>query len=410
MPPGTLGARGAFAALVSANALSLLGNVVAAVAIPWFVLVTTGSVARTGVAAFFTTLPLALGALFGGAVADRVGARRASVASDLLGAAAIGAIPLLHALDELDFTRLVALAFLGSLFDAPGQAAREALLPDVAAGARVSLERATALWTTTEHGGYVLGAPLAGILIAALGAPAALVADAVSFAACALLIRALVPGVAAAQARRRYLRELLDGVRYVAFEPALRAFLAISTIGNFLIAPLAPVVLAVYAREELEGPRDFGFLVGAYGAGGLAGAAAFGVLGRRAPRRIVFVCVWATYPLLCAGLMLLPGLSLAAVLLFAIGFGAGIYAPLDQLVRQERTPPELRARVFATFMASLTAVVAPAVLAAALLIDAVGLRSALVAFTVGNAALALYALAGRARTLVTPPREPPGAL
>jgi hypothetical protein len=75
----TIRPRRALLALVAANTVSLLGNVVAAVAIPWFVLVTTGSATRTGVAAFFTTLPLALGALFGGAVADRVGLRRTSV-------------------------------------------------------------------------------------------------------------------------------------------------------------------------------------------------------------------------------------------------------------------------------------------------------------------------------------------
>src|SRR5918997_2044603 len=116
-------------ALVAANAISLLGNVVAAVAIPWFVLLTTGSAARTGVAAFFTTLPLALGALFGGAVADRVGHRRASIGSDVASAAAIAGIPLLHAFGALDFWVLLALGFAAAVFDAPGQAAREALLP-----------------------------------------------------------------------------------------------------------------------------------------------------------------------------------------------------------------------------------------------------------------------------------------
>jgi hypothetical protein len=67
--------------LVAANAVSLLGNVVAAVAIPWFVLETTGSAARTGVAAFFATLPLALGALAGaGALGVALSARKAVVA------------------------------------------------------------------------------------------------------------------------------------------------------------------------------------------------------------------------------------------------------------------------------------------------------------------------------------------
>jgi MFS family permease len=383
----------------------------AAVAIPWFVLVSTGSVARTGVAAFFTTLPLALGALFGGAVADRIGTRTTSVASDLLSGLAIAGIPLLHAVGELDFGRLVVLAFLGSLFDAPGQAAREALLPDAAGRAGVSLERATALWTTTEHAGYVLGAPVAGVLIAAVGAPNVLWLDAASFGASALLVATTVRRAASGWRRRDYLAELLDGLRFVAREPALRRFLTISTVGNFLIAPLTPVVLAVYARQELGGPTDFGILVGTYGAGGIAGAAAFALLGARVPRRPLFVLVWAAYPLLSFALVPVPGLATAAAILFGIGLLAGAYGPLDQLVRQERTPAELRGRVFATFMASLTVVVAPAVLAAGFLLEAAGLRATILAFAAGNTALALYAVAGRARADVTPaPRpEPRGA-
>src|ERR687896_47833 len=106
------GERTALYGLLAANAASLLGNVVAAVAVPWFVLTTTGSPARTGVAAFFTTLPLALGALFGGAVADRIGPKRASVAGDLLSAGSIAGIPVLHAAGALEFWHLLALGFL----------------------------------------------------------------------------------------------------------------------------------------------------------------------------------------------------------------------------------------------------------------------------------------------------------
>src|SRR5215211_1049299 len=112
--------------LTTANSVSLIGNVLATVAVPWFVLETTGSATKTGVAAFFTTLPLAFGALFGGTIADRLGHRTASVATDLLSACAIAAVPLLYELGRLEFWQLAALVFVTSLFDAPGQSAREA--------------------------------------------------------------------------------------------------------------------------------------------------------------------------------------------------------------------------------------------------------------------------------------------
>lgn len=74
----TAPSRGGLYALVAANAVSHLGNVFAVVA-------------------FATTLPLALGAVVGGPIVDRIGTRRASVVTDVGSAAAIALIPLLHA-------------------------------------------------------------------------------------------------------------------------------------------------------------------------------------------------------------------------------------------------------------------------------------------------------------------------
>jgi MFS family permease len=156
------------------------------------------------------------------------------------------------------------------------------------------------------------------------------------------------------------------------------------------------VLLPVYARNELGGATDLGLLVGAYGAGGLAGAVAFGVASGRVPRRPLFVLVWAAYPVLWAALVPLPAVVAAAAILLVIGIVAGAIGPLEQVVRQERTPPELRGRVFATFMASLTFVVPPATLGAGLLIAAAGLRATVAVLAVGNAALTAWVLAGRA--------------
>src|SRR5829696_10566408 len=105
------GRRADVFALAAANAASQLGNVVAVVALPWFVLLTTGSPARTGLTAFATTLPLAFGALVGGPVVDWIGIRRASILSDLGAGAAIAAIPALHAAGSLTFPLLLTLAF-----------------------------------------------------------------------------------------------------------------------------------------------------------------------------------------------------------------------------------------------------------------------------------------------------------
>ena len=83
-------------ALYVADSISLVGNAVAQLAIPWYVLITTGSPALTGLAVFFNFLPAVLAAFFGGVIVDRLGFRTTSVIADLASAAAVAAIPLLH--------------------------------------------------------------------------------------------------------------------------------------------------------------------------------------------------------------------------------------------------------------------------------------------------------------------------
>lgn len=117
--------------LIAAHAVSLLGNTVALVAIPWFVLSTTGSAARTGIA-FFATLPVAAGSLFAGPLTDLLGARRTSVFSDTLSAVSIAAIPLLYAADALSFWALAGLVFRGRLV----RRSRTGGAPDLAPRAR----------------------------------------------------------------------------------------------------------------------------------------------------------------------------------------------------------------------------------------------------------------------------------
>ena len=91
MPPR----RAPFYALLAAQAISYAGNALAALALPWFVLTTTGSAARVGLVAFCALLPQPLAATFGGAFVDRLGHRRASVVADLASGIAVapGAAP-----------------------------------------------------------------------------------------------------------------------------------------------------------------------------------------------------------------------------------------------------------------------------------------------------------------------------
>lgn len=111
------GGRAALVALLGANAISQVGTMVTAVALPWYVLITTGSAARTGLSGFVSLLPLILAGVLGGPLVDRLGARRVSVGSDLLCGCAVGLIPLLSHTMGLPFWALLALIFAAGLFE-----------------------------------------------------------------------------------------------------------------------------------------------------------------------------------------------------------------------------------------------------------------------------------------------------
>src|SRR6478736_3269917 len=132
------------------------------IALPWFVLTTTGSATRTGLVALAEMLPLVLLKVLSGPVIDRVGARRVSIACDTASVAAVGAIPLLHETGLLSFPALLVLVAVAGALRGPGDAAKAALTPAVVASAEVPMERATGLHSTIERTSALLGAAMAG--------------------------------------------------------------------------------------------------------------------------------------------------------------------------------------------------------------------------------------------------------
>src|SRR5574339_1111309 len=98
--------------LFVANAISLVGNMLSAIAIPWFVLQPTGSATQTGVTGFFTILPVVLAGFLGGTLVDRLGYKRTSIIADIASGVTTALIPLLYFTIGLEFWGLMVLVFL----------------------------------------------------------------------------------------------------------------------------------------------------------------------------------------------------------------------------------------------------------------------------------------------------------
>jgi MFS family permease len=373
-------------ALVAANAVSVIGSMLTVVALPWFVLQTTGSPAKTGLTGFFVALPHFVAGIAGGSVVDRMGFKRASVVADLVSGLGIVAIPLLYSTVGLAFWQLLVLVLLGALLEVPGITARRSLLPELAALARQPLERANAAYEGNQYLSQLIGPPLAGLLVARMGAVNVLWLDAASFALSALVMAVAIPGAAVRVARQkagRFREDLLAGLRFLRGERLLRALAVSVAVTNFLGAPFVAVILPVYALEMYGDPTDLGLLIAAFGAGSLVGAVVYAAIGHRMPRRATWIASYCLFPLVFWVLATDPSLPVAAAVLALVGITGGPLNPLLVTVRHERIPPELRGRVFSTFSAISTVAIPLGMVLQGNLIEWIGLQRTIVVLAIG---------------------------
>ena len=362
-------------ALLGANAVSQTGNVLTMLAVPWFVLETTGSAAKTGVTLVATTLPIVLASLFGGTLVDRTGFKRMSVISDLASGVTVALIPLLHHTVGLAFWQLLLLVFLSTLLDAPGETARRSLMPDLARMAGMPLERANAGTQAVMRGARLFGAPLAGVLIAGFGAGTALWVDAATFAVSALIVAVLVPDVQGVrEGDEPYLRQLASGLRFIRDHRLIRTLVISVAITNALDAPLS-IAFPVFAREVYGSATALGLMVAGGGAGALIGTAIYGAIGHRLPRRAVYIGCFIAVGLPLWLLVLEPLLWVAVLQSLLTGVAAAPINPVLATVSQERVPPQMRGRVFGTITAVAWVAMPLGMLVGGLLLEQFGVRA-----------------------------------
>lgn len=392
----TLSAALPLRALIVANYVSWFGNGLTIVAIPLFVLETTGSPLITGLAGFANALPLAFGGILGGVLADRLSGRLVSVVSDLLAALIIVMIPLLYEVGDLPIALLLALLVARTLVDAPGGAARLVLLDPLTKRADAHPESVNGLFNGAPRVALVIGPAVAALMAGFVSPTTILYLDGATFALSAVLVWAAVPATPRSEqdVSSRVSDDLREGLRLVSSTPALRAILAVVVVTNFLDDALAPVVLPLLSRDVLGDARWTGLLVAMFGAGTIVGTLAFGPLSRRILRNKYYTFVGA---FTCVGiartlLALDTGVAGAAVLALLLGLAAGPLSPLITTAVQQHTPPAMQGRVFGVVLAVAFAAAPFGILAQSWLIDVtsvpltIALAGIVYAFTIARAA------------------------
>ncbi|MDT7573376.1 MAG: hypothetical protein QOE05_3550 [Actinomycetota bacterium] len=344
-PVGTVRYRdvlavGEFRALLSCEALSVLGDQVARVAVALLVYSRTGSaLAASGTfAASFLTW-LVAGPLLS-TFADRYPRRTVMVVCDAGRALVFAGLAFSGGGTAVVLTLLV----VGSLFAPPFEAARSAVTADIlpaesyAAGNGVI----NAVAQAAQAGGFLLG----GALVAAMGSRHALLADAVTFLVSAVVIRVVLADRRLNRAptgRTSVLADMTAGLRFVVGSPMLRWLLGLALLSMAMLT--APEGLAVpIAAAHHQGPFAAGVLTAAAPAGFVLGS--FVVLRLPSERRLRLItplAVASGVPLLLTPL--LPGVASIAVVWAVAGVGSSMQVVANAAFVLG-TPQDMRGRAF----------------------------------------------------------------
>lgn len=348
-------------ALLTAEVVSTTGGQMSALALPWFVLTTTGSAKEMSyVVASEITAYVIFGIPAGSAIA-RLGARRTMLACDGLRAPLMLLIPVLHAIGSLVFAELLAITFVLGALSAPYGGAQKVAMAELLREDAGLVGQANALFQAATRVTLVLGPPLAGVLIGLLGAPNVLVIDAATFAFAFLLVTFLVPAGATAARDGELPPRFLDGLRYLRRDRLLAAFSGAISIGDAAFQVIFISLQVLVVDHYSSNARLVGVFLGAWGGGCVAGNAIAYRFNRNAisSRAIATLVLVQAVPLLALAAPV-PAWAIAAALALS-GVGNGLVNPTLHSMLTLRPPVRVRANVL-TAVYTASAIGAPAAL------------------------------------------------
>jgi MFS family permease len=398
---------GPLRALVAAEIISTTGSQMTWVALPWFVLTTSGSATRMSFVVAAEVIGMGLLTIPGARLLGGLGARRTMLFCDLFRAPLIALVPILNWTGGLSLWILLAIAFAIGALTAPSFSAHKLILPELFGENEQLVTEANALTQAASRASLLLGPIVAGVLIGFIGAPAVLLVDAASYLVSFGLVAIFLPRRPPIEAPEEG-RSVKTAVRFLIREPLLRVWGPALAIGDMAwTAFFVAVPVLVVARFD-SNPRIVGWLFASFGLGALLGNA----ISYRVARRIEGTQLIATFilgqalPLWLLAIQL-PASAYAAALAVS-GIANGIVNPPLHATMTLRIPPALRPVVMPTMMLTWTILQPVGLFVVGPVLDAFGTEPVMVAFAViqtlmmGLAALACIWVRPREATTPVP--------
>ncbi len=240
---------------------------------------------------------------------------------------------------------------MGAFFDGPGATAKDAMVPELAAAARVELDRVNAFFQGARRLSLLIGPVAAGFLIGLAGTGNVLWVNAAVFGLSALVTLALVPPVAFPAAEHEpgsFWANTMFGFRFLRQNRLMLWLAGLVGIMNFLDAPLTTVQLPALVRENYGSAEQLGILLGANGGGAVVSTIIFSALAPRLSRRKVFIACFFVVGLAFLAIAMAPPYPVAVTTMVIMGLAGGPLNPILMSIRQEQVPLPSRASVFGT--------------------------------------------------------------
>ncbi|WGX98678.1 MFS transporter [Nocardioides sp. L-11A] len=344
-----------FRRLVASAWVSNLGDGIALAAGPLLVASQTRSPALVSMAMLLVGLPWLLFGLLAGAVADRVDRKRMVVVANLLRTVVLVALCGTILTGVVSIALVLTAMFLLGTAEVFADTAYRTFLPMLVARSDLGIANARL------QAGFITLNQFAG---APLGAALFAVGTVVPFGAqigCGLLGVVLVsrialpPGPVRGEIDTHVLRDIADGLRWLAAHPPVRTLALVIVTFNITWAA-AWAMLVLYSLDVLHlGPIGYGLLTTASAAGGLVGIVLYGWLERHIPLATLMRVCLALEVLMHLGFALTRVPWVAVLIMFGFGVYAFVWGTLSQAVRQRAVPTAYQGRVGSVYSVSIYA-------------------------------------------------------
>jgi predicted MFS family arabinose efflux permease len=327
-----------------AAALSVGGDFFSYIAISWLTLQLTGSALALSGVLVAIGIPRAGLMLLGGALTDRLSARRLMALSAFGRAVLMAALTTDAALGTAQLWHLYIYAVLIGTLAAFILPAQGTMLPSLVPPDLI--ESGNAAINVGGQLARVVGPAAAGLVVARFGPPPSFAIDGACFLLCALAVLRLPIPASVSTSNQGLLRSIGAGFRYAIADRAMLGVLAIVIALNFAVAGPFQIGLVLLARERFAGAASLGIMLAFNALGSVTGTLLGGTL---RPRRLglvfIFVpCATGAITLLLSHAGMLP---LAAALMFVFGTGTGLINVLSPSWLQRRSDPAMLGRVMA---------------------------------------------------------------